>query len=181
MKLVEVVRGDASGPAYVELATNLMRSLGQDAGAVRVDAGVHRQPGGAAVLRRGPADARGAAWPTRRRSTRVLREGGGFPLGPLELTDLIGQDVNLAVGRSVWEQTFHDPRYAPTVWQQRLVDAGHLGRKAGRGVYAYDVSGRHARGAGAARPATRVRPLSRGPRRGIWPRATPSITRGGTC
>ena len=110
----------------------------------------------------------------------VLREAGGFPLGPLELTDLIGQDVNLAVARSVWEQTFHDPRYAPTVWQQRLVDAGHLGRKAGRGVYAYDVSRRPRRGPG--RDATRLpaAPASRGPRRGTWPRGTPSITRAGT-
>ncbi|HEX5510337.1 MAG TPA: 3-hydroxyacyl-CoA dehydrogenase [Actinomycetales bacterium] len=67
----------------------------------------------------------------------VLREAGGFPMGPFELTDLVGQDVNLAVSKSVWEQTFHDPRYAPTVFQQRLVDAGRLGRKTGRGVYDY--------------------------------------------
>ncbi len=43
---------------------------------------------------------------------------------PTSFTDLIGQDVNLAVTRSVWEQTYHDPRYAPTVFQTRLVDAG---------------------------------------------------------
>jgi len=67
----------------------------------------------------------------------VLRDVGGFPMGAFELTDLVGHDVNLAVSRSVWEQTFHDPRYAPTVLQQRLVDAGRLGRKTGRGVYRY--------------------------------------------
>ena len=44
----------------------------------------------------------------------ALRELGGFRMGPLELTDLIGQDVNLAVGTSVWEQTGRDERYAPT-------------------------------------------------------------------
>ncbi|MGW5359545.1 3-hydroxyacyl-CoA dehydrogenase [Actinopolymorpha pittospori] len=67
----------------------------------------------------------------------VLREAGGFPMGPFELADLVGNDVNLAVGRSVWEQTFGDPRYAPFVSQQQVVDAGWLGRKSGRGWYEY--------------------------------------------
>ena len=71
----------------------------------------------------------------------VLREAGGFPMGPFELADLVGNDVNLAVGRSVWEQTFGDPRYAPTVAQQSLVDAGRLGRKTGRGWFEYDQTG----------------------------------------
>jgi len=71
----------------------------------------------------------------------VLREAGGFRMGPFELADLVGQDVNLTVYRSLWERTFHDPRYAPTVWQQRLVDAGRLGRRTGRGVYAYGPDG----------------------------------------
>ena len=68
----------------------------------------------------------------------VLREAAGFRMGPLELTDLVGQDVNLAVSASVWEQTFFDPRYAPSVLQRALVDAGTLGRKSGQGVYRYD-------------------------------------------
>jgi len=67
----------------------------------------------------------------------VLREAAGFPMGPFELADLVGNDVNLAVGRSVWEQTFGDPRYSPFVAQQQVVDAGWLGRKTGRGWYAY--------------------------------------------
>jgi 3-hydroxybutyryl-CoA dehydrogenase len=67
--------------------------------------------------------------------------GVGFRLGPMALTDLIGQDVNLAVGQSVWEQTGRDPRYEPTDWQRDLVAAGRLGRKAGRGVFDYDASG----------------------------------------
>jgi len=67
----------------------------------------------------------------------LLREAGGFRMGPLELTDLIGQDVNLAVSTSVWEATNLDPRYAPSVWQRALVEAGRLGRKSGRGVYDY--------------------------------------------
>ncbi|NYE01524.1 3-hydroxybutyryl-CoA dehydrogenase [Kineosphaera limosa] len=63
--------------------------------------------------------------------------GAGFAMGPLELTDLIGQDVNLAVGTSVWEQTDRDPRYEPTQAQRDLVAAGQLGRKTGRGVFTY--------------------------------------------
>jgi 3-hydroxybutyryl-CoA dehydrogenase len=66
----------------------------------------------------------------------------GFRMGPFELIDLIGVDVNLAVTRSVWEATFHEPRYRPHAIQQRLVDAGMLGRKTGRGFYGYDGDGR---------------------------------------
>ncbi|WP_040422182.1 3-hydroxyacyl-CoA dehydrogenase [Actinopolymorpha alba] len=83
----------------------------------------------------------------------VLREAGGFPMGPFELADLVGNDVNLAVGRSVWEQTFGDPRYAPFVAQQQVVDAGWLGRKAGRGWYAYDGGDRPAPHTAEPRPA----------------------------
>ncbi|MEU4209785.1 3-hydroxyacyl-CoA dehydrogenase [Streptomyces sp. NPDC026206] len=65
----------------------------------------------------------------------VLRESGGFAMGPFELTDLIGQDVNNAVTRSVYEAFFHDPKFTPSLAQQRLVEAGLLGRKTGRGWY----------------------------------------------
>ncbi|MFD4829945.1 3-hydroxyacyl-CoA dehydrogenase [Streptomyces uncialis] len=67
----------------------------------------------------------------------VLRECGGFRMGAFELTDLIGQDVNEAVTRSVWEAFFHDVRFTPSLAQRRLVESGMLGRKAGRGWYAY--------------------------------------------
>lgn len=67
----------------------------------------------------------------------VLRESGGFRMGPFELTDLIGQDVNEAVTRSVWESLFHDPKFTPSLAQRRLVDAGLHGRKTGRGWYSY--------------------------------------------
>lgn len=67
----------------------------------------------------------------------LLRDCGGFPMGPFELMDLIGIDVNLMVSRSVFEQMGHDRRYAPSVIQQELVDAGRLGRKSGRGFHDY--------------------------------------------
>lgn len=65
----------------------------------------------------------------------ALRDGAGFRMGPFELTDLIGQDVNEAVTRSVWEALFQDPKFTPSLAQRRLVEAGLLGRKTGRGWY----------------------------------------------
>lgn len=78
----------------------------------------------------------------------VLRESGGFAMGPFELTDLIGQDVNEAVTRSVYEAFFHDPKFTPSLAQRRLVEAGSLGRKSGRGWFAY--------GEGARQPEPRT-------------------------
>ncbi|MEU5365749.1 3-hydroxyacyl-CoA dehydrogenase [Streptomyces sp. NPDC005925] len=65
----------------------------------------------------------------------VLRESGGFRMGAFELTDLIGQDVNESVTRSVWEAFFQDARFSPSLAQRRLVESGRLGRKTGRGWY----------------------------------------------
>jgi 3-hydroxybutyryl-CoA dehydrogenase len=66
-----------------------------------------------------------------------MRELGGFKMGPFELMDFIGNDVNFAVTRSVFEATYFDPRYKPSVTQQRLFEAGFFGRKTGRGYYDY--------------------------------------------
>ncbi|MFI0895359.1 3-hydroxyacyl-CoA dehydrogenase [Streptomyces sp. NPDC020983] len=71
----------------------------------------------------------------------VLRECGGFAMGPFELMDLIGQDVNEAVTRTVWEAFFHDPKFTPSLAQRRLVESGRLGRKSGRGWYPYPADG----------------------------------------
>src|SRR5207253_1932776 len=67
----------------------------------------------------------------------VMRESGGFRMGPCELMDLIGHDVNFAVTRSVYQAFFDDPRYKPSLMQKDLVDAGWLGRKSGRGFFDY--------------------------------------------
>jgi 3-hydroxybutyryl-CoA dehydrogenase len=67
----------------------------------------------------------------------IMRESGGFRMGPFELMDLIGLDVNFAVTRSVWEACFYDSRYRPSLIQQELLQAGFLGRKSGRGFYDY--------------------------------------------
>lgn len=67
----------------------------------------------------------------------VMRDAGGFRMGPFELMDMIGHDVNFAVTRSVWQAFYNDPRFTPSLMQQELVEAGFLGRKAGRGFYDY--------------------------------------------
>ncbi|WP_114416906.1 3-hydroxyacyl-CoA dehydrogenase PaaH [Marinospirillum perlucidum] len=68
----------------------------------------------------------------------LLREAGNFRMGPFELTDLIGQDVNYAVTSSVFAAYYGDFRFQPSLIQKSLVDAGRLGRKSGQGFYAYD-------------------------------------------
>jgi len=67
----------------------------------------------------------------------VMRESAGFRMGPFQLMDLIGIDVNFAVSQSVFAAFFNDPRYRPSLIQQEMVSAGLLGRKAGRGFYDY--------------------------------------------
>lgn len=67
----------------------------------------------------------------------AMRDLGGFRMGPFELMDFIGNDVNFAVTSSVFEAMFHDPRYTPALTQRRLVEAGLLGRKSKRGYYDY--------------------------------------------
>ncbi len=86
----------------------------------------------------------------------ILREAGGFRMGPFELMDLIGHDVNFAVTQSVFHAYFTDPRFTPSLIQQELVNAGFLGRKSGRGFYRYGdaaVVPEPATEAAAARPS----------------------------
>jgi len=68
---------------------------------------------------------------------RVMCELGGFRLGPFQLMDLVGIDVNYAVSKSVYEQFGRPARLTPHEFQGRLVEAGHLGKKTGQGFYDY--------------------------------------------
>ncbi|MFQ5944029.1 MAG: 3-hydroxyacyl-CoA dehydrogenase NAD-binding domain-containing protein [Anaerolineales bacterium] len=68
----------------------------------------------------------------------LLIKGAGFPMGPFELMDLIGLDINLAAATSMYESTYGEPRYRPHWIQRQKVEAGALGRKTGAGFYEYD-------------------------------------------
>ena len=87
-------------------------------------------------------------------SLRILEEGladvdtidsamreKGFRMGPFELMDLIGHDVNYAVTESVFKSFYYDPRYKPSLTQLKLIEANWLGKKSGRGFYKYTDDG----------------------------------------
>lgn len=70
-----------------------------------------------------------------------LKTLGGFRMGPFELMDFIGNDVNYTVTETVFTAFYFDPRYKPSFTQKRLSEAGYLGRKSGKGYYDYDKNG----------------------------------------
>ena len=81
------------------------------------------------ILEEGVADIATIDW--------AMKEIGGFRMGPFELTDYIGHDVNYVVTETVFKEFFYDPRYKPSFSQKRLLEAGRLGRKSGHGFYDY--------------------------------------------
>lgn len=81
------------------------------------------------MMEEGIADAATIDW--------AMTEIGGFRMGPFTLTDYIGHDVNYVVTETVFESFFYDPRYKPSFAQKRLLEAGWLGRKSGKGFYNY--------------------------------------------
>ncbi|WP_417336461.1 3-hydroxyacyl-CoA dehydrogenase family protein [Halobacteriovorax marinus] len=69
---------------------------------------------------------------------KVLKKCGGFRMGPFELMDLIGIDINYSVTESVWKSFYHEPRFAPHQLQKKMVDSGRLGKKTKGGFYDYE-------------------------------------------
>ena len=136
MKLVEVVRGAQTSEAAMRAGVAFVEALGRIPIVTKDTPGfivnrVARPFYGEAlrILGEGVASVE--------EIDRIVRLEGGFRMGPFELMDLIGIDVNLSVTQSIYEQTFHEPRYRPHIIQQTMVNAGILGRKTKRGFYSY--------------------------------------------
>jgi 3-hydroxybutyryl-CoA dehydrogenase len=136
MALVEVVAGLATDPKVVELLLDTAAIWGKKPVRAKSTPGF--------IVNRVARPFYGEAWRLNEEGVAdvstidaILREAGGFRMGPFELMDLIGHDVNFAVTSSVFQAYFNDPRYRPSLSQQELVAAGWLGRKSGRGIYDY--------------------------------------------
>jgi 3-hydroxybutyryl-CoA dehydrogenase len=137
MRLVEVVAGPSTDAAVVRRAEEISERLGKTP--VRVS----DTPG--FIVNR-------VARPFYLEAMRLVEAGGepaqvdaairgaGFRMGPLELADLIGHDINLAVSESLYERSYGQPRFRPSLVQRSLVEAGLLGRKTGQGFYDYGSS-----------------------------------------
>jgi 3-hydroxybutyryl-CoA dehydrogenase len=136
MKLVEVVSGQATDPALAQAVFDTAAAWGKTPVHAKSTPGfiVNRvaRPFYAEALR--VLNEQGADVAT---LDAVMRESGGFRMGPFELMDLIGHDVNASVTRSVFDAFHQDPRFTPSLIQEELVAAGFLGRKSGRGFYSY--------------------------------------------
>jgi 3-hydroxybutyryl-CoA dehydrogenase len=136
MKLVEIVAGRRTAPEVLELASHVAEGMGRTP--VRAADGIGflanrcARPFTLEALRLvgervAPPD----------QVDRIVRVAGGYRMGPFELMDLVGVDVNLRVAKSFYEQSGGEPRWEPHPLQRRLVVDGRLGRKAGRGWYDY--------------------------------------------
>jgi 3-hydroxybutyryl-CoA dehydrogenase len=138
MRLVEVVAGLSTDPEALSRAEEVSERLGKTP--VRVS----DTPG--FIVNR-------VARPFYLEALRIVESGGdpgrvdaeireaGFRMGPLELADLIGHDVNLSVSESLFERYYYPPRFRPSYLQRSMVEAGDLGRKSGRGFYDYAGDG----------------------------------------
>ena len=135
MKLVEVIAGAATAPAVVEQMVRLAETLGKQAARVRDSPGF--------IVNR-------VARPYYTENLKLLEEGvapletldellesAGFRMGAFRLMDLIGVDTNFSVTSSLFEAFHYEERFRPSRIQQQKVDAGHWGRKTGRGFYDY--------------------------------------------
>ncbi|WP_089418360.1 3-hydroxyacyl-CoA dehydrogenase NAD-binding domain-containing protein [Vitreoscilla filiformis] len=137
MKLVEIISGVATDPALVAPMQALTRAWG------KVPVLAPNAPGFIVNRVARPYYAEGLRLLAERVADvasidTLLRQAGGFVMGPFELMDLIGVEVNLSVTTSVFEATAFDPRYAPHLIQQELVRSGRFGRKTGHGFYRYE-------------------------------------------
>ena len=138
MSLVEVVRSTKTESEVADFIFSLAEKWGKSPVHVRSSPGfiVNRvarlfYSEALAILKEGGTDAATC--------DAIMRECGGFKMGPFELMDLIGLDVNYEVTCQIWESFQRHPRFAPSAIQKELVESGRLGRKSGLGFFEYGV------------------------------------------
>jgi 3-hydroxybutyryl-CoA dehydrogenase len=136
MKLVEVISGAATAPEIAETIKQLAEKLGKTAVMAKDSPGFivnrvarHFYVEGLKLLEEGVADVE---------TIDKLMQASGFKMGPFELMDLIGVDTNYSVTSSMFEAFHYDSKFRPSRIQQQKVDAGHHGRKSGKGFYTYE-------------------------------------------
>jgi 3-hydroxybutyryl-CoA dehydrogenase len=136
MRLVEIIPAIQTNKAVVERARQLISGWGKTTVLAKDTPGfivnrIARPYYGEALrlLEEGIADEATIDW--------AMRELGGFRMGPFELMDFIGNDINYTVTEAVFVNFYYDPRYKPSFTQKRLVDAHYFGQKSGRGFYDY--------------------------------------------
>ena len=137
MKLVEIVKGVFTSEETVIITKELSKKLGKvsvtakDTPAFIVNRIARPFYGEALkILSEGTSEVE--------KTDLIMKNCGGFAMGPFELMDLIGIDVNFSVTKSVYEAFFNDPKYRPNFIQKKMVDAGMLGKKTKRGFYKYE-------------------------------------------
>ena len=137
MKLVEVVLGQNTSPEVAKSAIEFVNHIGKTPVAVKDTPGfivnrIARPYYGEALRLLGENVA------TVEQIDRIAKSIGGFAMGPFELMDLIGIDVNFSVTQSMYDQYFGEARYRPHPIQKRMVESGLLGKKTGQGFYKYE-------------------------------------------
>ena len=137
MKLVEIVKGDFTSAEAIKATTELTLAikkvpvLAKDTPAFIVNRIARPFYGEALrILSEGTSDVKTI--------DSVMKSCGGFAMGPFELMDLIGIDVNFSVTKSVYDAFFNDAKYRPNFIQKKMVDANLLGRKTKKGFYNYE-------------------------------------------
>ncbi|WP_137388524.1 3-hydroxyacyl-CoA dehydrogenase [Rhodoligotrophos defluvii] len=160
MKVVEVIRGVETAEQVIERLIGLVESFGHfpvvtddSPGFVVNHAGRGLYTEGLRVVQEGVTDPATV--------DLLMREAAGFRMGPFELLDLTGLDVSYTVMRKIYDQFWQEPRFRPTPLPERQVQAGHFGRKTGRGFYRY-------RDGAMERPAEIAPPALAGSAARIW-------------
>src|SRR5256714_5225651 len=142
MKLLEVIAAEQTGGRALDVAREVGEAMGKTVVVAQDGPGflVNRcgRPFGGEALRL--VQERVA---TIEQIDRIVRLGGGFRMGPFELQDLVGIDVGFDVTKSFDSQSFGEPRWKPSILQARMVAAGRLGRKTGKGWYSYEEGKPH--------------------------------------